>query len=122
MTVLDKLESIAKVLDKVQNVIGKPNDNETAGELYDSRCLLEDIKEDIHEDNSFSGWNELIPQIKDIKALFLTKGIDLFDEAENPELYPMAIGIEDAILDNNIEDAKLLYNDLIEIYKLKFTE
>ena len=54
MKLLAKLEAIAKVLDKVQNHIGQPDIKkqltqgfDIAGELYDSRCLLEDVKEDL---------------------------------------------------------------------------
>jgi vacuolar-type H+-ATPase subunit E/Vma4 len=54
MGVTDKLEQLSKMLDDVQNKLEKADVyfepiSETYSNLYDARCYLEEIKEDIEE-------------------------------------------------------------------------
>jgi hypothetical protein len=94
MNLLEKLESIAKVLDKVQNHIEQPireqltQGFDLAGELYDSRCFLEDVKEDLQVEkesyeplekaektfpNGFTDWMETHHQVVEAITLNLSK-------------------------------------------------
>lgn len=45
----NRLEEIASELDQLQNMIGHSLSSVMAGELYDIRCKLQDLIEDVEE-------------------------------------------------------------------------
>lgn len=54
---LEKLELVAKTLDKVQNQFyetDRASERKLSGELYDRRCLIEDLKEDLGGTNDIA--------------------------------------------------------------------